>query len=102
MLAEQVAAFMQVVRRIRLSKTPGMAESLDWAMSLMALHSDHLEPEAVTETLGAILKDRDDVGRLAGPRTESIVGELTALDEEGLRNAPPQIAARIDKELVSR
>src|SRR5579862_2222889 len=60
LLAEQVAAFMQVIRRIRLSKTPGMAESLDWAMSLMALHADHLEPESVTETLGAILKDRDD------------------------------------------
>src|SRR5690348_1978758 len=75
LLAEQVAAFMQVVRRIRLSKTPGMAESLDWAMSLMALHADHLEPEAVTETLGAILKDRDDVSRLAGPRTESMVCE---------------------------
>ncbi|HYW87419.1 MAG TPA: MoxR family ATPase [Chloroflexota bacterium] len=101
-LAEQVAGFMQVVRRLRLSKTPGMAESLDWAMSLMALHADHLEPEAVSETLGAILKDRDDVSRLAGPRAESIVGELTSLDNEGLRNAPPQIAQRVDKELVSR
>src|ERR1700719_3290624 len=40
LLAEQVASFMQVVRRIRLSKTPGMAETLDWAMSLMALHAD--------------------------------------------------------------
>jgi hypothetical protein len=93
---------MQVVRRIRLSKTPGMAESLDWAMSLMALHADHLESEAVTETLGAILKDRDDVSRLAGSRSDSIVGEITALDEEGLRTASPQIAQRIDKELVSR
>ncbi len=102
LLAEQVAAFMQVIRRIRLSKTPGMAESLDWAMSLMALHADHLEPESVTETLGAILKDRDDVSRLAGSRTESIVGELTTLDEDGLRTAPPHIAQRVDKELVSR
>ncbi len=102
MLAEQVAGFMQVIRRIRLSKTPGMAESLDWAMSLMALHADHLEPDAVTETLGAILKDRDDVSRMAGPRAESIIGELAHLDEEGLRTAPPQIAQRIDKELVSR
>jgi hypothetical protein len=93
---------MQVVRRIRLSKTPGMAESLDWAMSLMALHAEHLEPEAVTETLGAILKDRDDVARLAGQRAESIINELSNLDEEGLRTAPPQIAQRIDKELVSR
>jgi hypothetical protein len=79
-----------------------MAESLDWAMSLMALHADHLEADAVTETLGAILKDRDDVTRLAGTRTESIVGELTSLDEDGLRSSPPQIAQRIDKELVSR
>jgi hypothetical protein len=68
----------------------------------MALHADHLESEAVTETLGAILKDRDDVARLAGARSESIVDELTSLDEEGLRTAPPQIAQRIDKELVSR
>jgi hypothetical protein len=68
----------------------------------MALHADHLEPEAVTETLGAILKDRDDVNRLAGARTASIVGELTNLDEDGLRTAPPQIAQRVDKELVTR
>src|SRR6266704_3893243 len=99
-LAREVTRFMESLRRIRLSKTPGMAESLDWAMSLMALHADHLEPEAVTETLGAILKDRDDVSRLAGARTESIVGELTSLDEEGLRTVSPQIAQRIDKELV--
>jgi hypothetical protein len=68
----------------------------------MALHADHLEPEAVTETLGAILKDRDDVNRLAGARAEAIVGELTALDTDGLRAAAPQIAQRVDKELVSR
>jgi MoxR-like ATPase len=102
LLAEQVAGFMQVVRRLRLSKTPGMAESLDWAMSLMALHADHLEAEAVTETLGAILKDRDDVNRLAGQRAEAIVSELNQLDENGLRTVPPQIAQRVEKELVSR
>src|SRR3979409_2543060 len=37
LLAEQVAAFMQVVRGIRLSKTPGMADSLEWARGLMAV-----------------------------------------------------------------
>ncbi len=101
-LAQQVAGFMQVVRRLRLSKTPGMAESLDWAMSLMALHADHLEPEAVTETLGAILKDRDDVNRLAGERAEAIVDRLSGLDEERLRTAAPEIAQSLEKELVSR
>jgi MoxR-like ATPase len=101
-LAQQVAGFMQVVRRLRLSKTPGMAESIDWAMSLMALHADHLEPDAVTETLGAILKDRDDVNRLAGERADTIVNELSAMSPEQLRQAPTQIAQRIDKELVTR
>jgi MoxR-like ATPase len=101
-LAQQVAAFMQVVRRLRLSKTPGMAESIDWAMSLMALHADHLEPDSVNETLGAILKDRDDVGRLAGTRAEAIVGELSELDAERLRTAAPGIAQRLDKELIAR
>ncbi len=101
-LAEQIAGFMQVVRRLRLSKTPGMAESIDWAMSLMALHSDHLESEAVNETLGAILKDRDDVNRMAGPRVESILGQLTSLSEEELRDAPPRIAQDVDRELIPR
>jgi MoxR-like ATPase len=101
-LAEQVAGFMQVVRRLRLSKTPGMAESIDWAMSLMALHADHLEPEAVSETLGAILKDRDDVNRLAGERADSIIKDLTGLSPDQLRQAPGPIAQRVDKELVTR
>jgi MoxR-like ATPase len=101
-LAEQVAGFMQVVRRLRLSKTPGMAESIDWAMSLMALHADHLEPDAVTETLGAILKDRDDVNRLAGERADSIIKDLTGLSPDQMRQAPGQIAQRVDKELVTR
>jgi hypothetical protein len=79
-----------------------MAESIDWAMSLMALHADHLEPEAVTETLGAILKDRDDVNRLAGERADSIVHELSALSPDQLREAPVQIAQRLEKELVTR
>jgi MoxR-like ATPase len=101
-LAHQVAGFMQVVRRLRLSKTPGMAESLDWAMSLMALHADHLDPEAVTETLGAILKDRDDVNRLAGHGADVIVEELAKLADNELADAAPRIAQRVDKELLPR
>jgi hypothetical protein len=93
---------MQVVRRLRLSKTPGMAESIDWAMSLMALHADHLEREAVSETLGAILKDRDDVNRLAGERADSIIRDLTGLSPDQLRQAPGPIAQRVEKELVTR
>ncbi len=101
-LSQQVATCMQAIRRMRLSKTPGMAESLDWAMSLMALHADHLESEAVTETLGAILKDRDDVNRFVGTRVESMVDEIDRLDEAQLATAGPQIAQRVEKDLVAR
>ena len=41
-----------------------MAESLDWARALVALHADELKPEVVAETLGAIVKDRRDADRV--------------------------------------
>jgi MoxR-like ATPase len=59
-LAEQIAAFMQFVRRTKLEKTPGLAETLDWSAALIALHRDHLDREAVEQTLGVLFKQRDD------------------------------------------
>ena len=47
----------------RLAKVPGVAESLDWAQALTGLHADHLDEALVTETLGCILKDADDIKR---------------------------------------
>jgi MoxR-like ATPase len=62
-LAREVAHFMEALRRVRLSKVPGVAESLDWARALVSLHADHLEERIVTETLGVVLKDADDIKR---------------------------------------
>jgi MoxR-like ATPase len=59
-LAEQIAAFMQFVRRTKLEKTPGLAETLDWSAALIALHRDHLDRDAVEQTLGVLFKQRDD------------------------------------------
>jgi MoxR-like ATPase len=59
-LAEQIAAFMQFVRRTKLEKTPGLAETLDWSAALIALHRDHLDRAAVEQTLGVLFKQRDD------------------------------------------
>src|SRR5712692_4035870 len=59
-LAEQIAAFMQFVRRTKLEKTPGLAETLDWCAALIALHRDHLDRDAVEQTLGVLFKQRDD------------------------------------------
>jgi MoxR-like ATPase len=62
-LARQIARFMEGVRSLRLSKVPGVAESLDWAQALASLHADHLDEELVLETLGCVLKDADDIKR---------------------------------------
>lgn len=60
MLAEQITKFMQQLRMMKLEKTPGIAESLDWAMALSALHIDHLDKNIIEQTLGVILKDWKD------------------------------------------
>ena len=56
-LAEQITGFMQQLRIIKLEKTPGIAETLDWAAALSALHIDHLDKNIIEQTLGVILKD---------------------------------------------
>ena len=56
-LAEQITGFMQQLRTIKLEKTPGIAETLDWAAALSALHIDHLDKNIIEQTLGVVLKD---------------------------------------------
>jgi MoxR-like ATPase len=60
-LAGQLAGFMQAIRRRALVKTPGVAESVDWARALVALGVDSLDSETVRETLGCFLKDEADL-----------------------------------------
>ncbi len=59
-LAEQISRFMQELRQIKLEKTPGLAETLDWAAALASLHIDHLDKKIIEQTLGVILKDWQD------------------------------------------
>jgi len=60
-LADEVVRFVQRVRARKLSKTPGVAESLDWAQALVALGADALRDDVVDETLGCVLKDESDI-----------------------------------------
>ena len=62
-LAREIGHFMESLRKVRLSKVPGVAESLDWAQALAGLHADHLDEAIVSETLGCVLKDADDIKR---------------------------------------
>lgn len=60
-LGRQICAFMAELRTMKLEKIPGVAETLDWAQALSALHIDHLDKKIVEETLGVVLKDWQDM-----------------------------------------
>jgi MoxR-like ATPase len=62
-LAREIAHFMEALRRVRVNKVPGVAETLDWARALASLHADHLDEALVNETLGVVLKDAEDIKR---------------------------------------
>ena len=79
-LAGEIARFMESLRRVRLSKVPGVAETLDWANALAGLHADHLEETLVSETLGCVLKDADDIKRF---RAEVAKGGLAPFLQVG-------------------
>jgi MoxR-like ATPase len=60
-LAVQVAGFMQTIRQENLMKKPGISETLDWAEALIKLNQGVLNEAIVEQTLGCILKYREDI-----------------------------------------
>lgn len=72
-LAEQICRFMAQARTMDFYKRPGVAETLDWAQALIALQKDELNPSAVRETLGCILKYQDDIKRIEEDGIETMV-----------------------------
>ena len=77
-LSAEVVAFVQRVRAAGLFKPPGVAETLDWAAALTYLDRRELSPEAVDETLGALLKYQDDTARIRGAEAARLVAEAQA------------------------
>ena len=65
-LARQVCAFVRELRSADLFKVPGIAETLDWISSLLALNQMELVEGPVRDTLGALLKYQDDVLKVGG------------------------------------
>jgi MoxR-like ATPase len=60
-LARQLCEFMQRLREEDFYKRPGVAETIDWGLALVALHRDQLDAATVDETIGCVLKYRDDI-----------------------------------------
>ncbi|HEV3455206.1 MAG TPA: MoxR family ATPase, partial [Thermoanaerobaculia bacterium] len=95
-LAAEIARFMQVLRRRRLSKAPGVAETIDWAQALLRLDRDRLDLETVEQTLGCVIKDHHDLDDLGG-------GELaTALATALAEAPPPEASAETPAETAAR
>src|SRR6202140_5306032 len=77
-LSAQVVHFVQALRKQDLFKAPGVAETLDWAAALAELDVVALDPATVTDTLGVLLKDQDDIARLEGAKAIELLEELRA------------------------
>ncbi len=76
-LAKGVTRFVQQLRKRELRKRPGVSETIDWARALIRLHSDALEADTVTATLGCLLKDEQDI-RTTGPDAVAELLEFAA------------------------
>ena len=77
-LARQVCRFVERAREEDLEKTPGISETLDWARAMVALHVDHLDRDAIVRTLGAIIKDADDLERFRRETIDQIFSRMGA------------------------
>jgi MoxR-like ATPase len=77
-LAERVTAMAQELRSTDLYKAPGVSETIDWAAALVALNRDTLDADAIEETLGVVLKAKDDLEALRGRRAAELLDRAIA------------------------
>ena len=77
-LAERVTAMAQELRTAELYKVPGVSETIDWVAALVALDRQTLDAEAVDETLGVVLKAKEDLEALRGRRASELLDRAIA------------------------
>jgi MoxR-like ATPase len=77
-LSREIVMFVQALRREDLFKSPGVAETLDWASALTELDSVALDPATVSDTLGVLLKYQDDIARIEGSKAKELIDGLRA------------------------
>ena len=77
-LAAEAAAFVRGLRSLELAKPPGVAETIDWAHALAALGRQELDAEVVQQTLGSVLKYREDIEAVRDDELVRLVEEARA------------------------
>jgi MoxR-like ATPase len=77
-LSAEIVAFVQALRKEDLFKSPGVAETLDWASALTELDVVALDPATVSDTLGVLLKYQDDIARIEGTKAKELIDQVRA------------------------
>ena len=77
-LRNQLVNFVQELRELDLKKVPAISETIDWARTLILLHSETLDQDLVNQTLNVILKFQEDI--------ESVEPELATLTNKALKD----------------
>jgi MoxR-like ATPase len=76
-LRRQLVKFIHELRDLDLKKVPAISETIDWARTLLLLHTESLDPQLIRDTLNVILKFQEDI--------ESVSSELTTLVQKAAR-----------------
>ena len=77
-LSREIVGFVGKLRARELFKSPGVAETLDWAQALIELDAVALDPDVVADTLGVLLKYQDDIQRMQGSEIRKAIDDLRA------------------------
>ena len=75
-LTRQVVAFVHALRKMDLFKLPGVAETIDWVHALVQLDHLALDPAAIDNTLGVLLKYQDDIAKIQGSEATRILNQI--------------------------
>ena len=63
-ILQHLVRFVEYLRGQHLQKTPGIAETIDWARALITLNATTLSPELIESTLGCVLKSQKDINEI--------------------------------------
>ena len=75
-LASQVVRFVEEVRGLDLDKLPGVSETLDWARTMIVMNYDKIDRAAVESTLGALIKDADDLQEFRAKALDDLLAKV--------------------------
>ncbi|WP_119165406.1 AAA family ATPase [Algihabitans albus] len=76
LLSREIVGFIQKLRDLDLFKLPGIAETIDWAEALIQLDKVALDPQAIDDTLGVLLKYQDDIAKIEGSQAAQLLTEV--------------------------